>query len=224
MRSLAFFTIFISITCATSAQQIIIDSLQNKLKQHPQQDTIKLNTLIDLAFYYKDSDPGKGLEAANEAIRLSQKLNDEKRLATSYNYAGVNYTTQGNDTVALIFFNKSLAIRQQLNDKKGIASTIHNMGISYFNLSEYSRSLDYQQRAFDILKSIGNKTGMAITLNGIGVVYLYLSDYPKALSKYLDALRIYEQSGDEGNMAIEFINIGLVYKHLGITISHWNIN
>jgi tetratricopeptide (TPR) repeat protein/anti-sigma regulatory factor (Ser/Thr protein kinase) len=215
MRTIAFFLIFICMTDAGSAQQTVIDSLQNKIKTHPEPDTIKLDALIDLAFYYKDTEPSKGIEFANEAILLSEKLRDKKRLATAYNYAGVNYTAQGNDTVALLFFNKSLGIRQQLNDKKGIASTIHNMGMSYFNLSDYSKALEYQEQAFEILKSIDNKTGMAITLNSIGVVYLYLSDYRKALNNYLNALHTYEQSGDEKNMAIEFINIGLVYNHLG---------
>ncbi|MGN6195653.1 MAG: tetratricopeptide repeat protein [Ginsengibacter sp.] len=214
MRRVAFYIIFICFTCTAAAQQSIIDSLQKKLKDHPQQDTITLNNLNDLSFYYKDINPKKGIEIANEAIQLSQKIKDEKRLATSYNYSGVDYTAQGNDSTALLFFKKSLAIRKQLDDRKGIASVIHNMGMSYFNLSDYGKALDYQKEAFEILKSINNKTGMAITLNSIGVVYLFLSDYPKALDNYFDALHIYEQSDDEKNMAIAFINIGLVYKHL----------
>lgn len=215
MRSVAFYIIFICFTSTVAAQQYIIDSLQKKLKDHSRQDTVTLNNLIDLSFYYKDINPKKGIETANEAIQLSEKIKDKKRLATAYNYAGVNYTAQGNDSTALIFFDKSLTIRKQLNDQKGIASVIHNMGMSYFNLSDYGKALDYQKKAFEILKSIDNKTGMAITLNSIGVVYLFLSDYPKALDNYFDALRIYEQSDDEKNMATAFINIGLVYKHLG---------
>jgi len=215
MKALAFFSCFIFIYCAASAQQSIIDSLQKKLKEHTQQDTITLNNLVDLAFYYKDINPKKGIETANEAILLAQKIKDEKRLATAYNYTGVNYTAGGNDSTALIFFDKSLTIRKQLNDQKGIASTLHNIGMSYFNLSDYRKALDYQKEAFEILKSLNNKTGMAITLNSIGVVYLFLSDYPKALDNYFDALQIYEQSQDEKNKAIAFINIGLVYKHLG---------
>jgi len=215
MRTVAFYIIFISFTATVTAQQTIIDSLQKKLKEHTQQDTITLNNLIDLSFYYKDTNPKKGIETANKAIQLSQKINDEKRLATAYNYAGVNYTAQANDSTALIFFDKSLTIRKKINDQKGIASVLHNIGMSYFNLSDYGKALDYQKEAFEILKSINNKTGMAITLNSIGVVYLFLSDYPKALDNYFDALQIYEESADEKNMAVAFINIGLVYKHLG---------
>ena len=136
MRRVAFYIIFICFACTAAAQQSIIDSLQKKLKDHPQKDTITLNNLNDLSFYYKDINPKKGIEIANEAIQLSQKIKDEKRLATSYNYSGVDYTAQGNDSTALLFFKKSLAIRKQLDDQKGIASVIHNMGISYFNLSD----------------------------------------------------------------------------------------
>jgi tetratricopeptide (TPR) repeat protein len=197
------------------AQQKIIDSLRLAIEVHPQTDTIRLNMLTDLIFYYKDVDPAKGIETANETVKLATLLHDQKRLASVYNYTALNYTNQGNDTTALEFFNKCLAIRKEAKDEKGIATVIHNMGISYFNLANYPLALKYQREAFDIFKKTSNNTGMASSLNSMGIVFLYLSDYPKALDHYLQALHIYEQSGDEAKTGSAFTNIGLVYDKLG---------
>ena len=200
--------------CKGFSQQAAIDSLKLAIQEHPQENTLRLDMLIDLVFYYKDTDPARGIATANEAIRLSERLNDQGRLATVYNYAGLNYAAQGNDSTALRLFDKCLAIRRQLHDDTGIASAIHNAGISYFNLSDYPHALEYQHQAYDILKEADDKTGMAAALKSIGVVFLYLSEYPKALSNYLEALHIYEHSGDEKNMANALTDIGLVYDHL----------
>lgn len=196
------------------SQKSVIDSLENELKTYQAGDTARLNTLIDLAFYLKDSDPQKGITDAKEAIQIAGKMNDQKKLSTAYNYTGLNYIAQGNDTVALYFFRKCLSIRNALGDQKGIGSVMHNMGTSYFNLSDYPNAMDYQTRALQIFKKLQSKTGLAVTYNSIGVLYLYLSDYPKALHNYLEALALYEKSDDEFNKAGCYINIGLVYDHL----------
>ncbi|HET7118485.1 MAG TPA: tetratricopeptide repeat protein [Hanamia sp.] len=214
MRKISVLFCFIFIFCDGFSQKKIIDSLQNELKSHSQKDTIRINILSDLAFYYEGSDPDKGLQSADEAISLAMLLKDEPRLATAYNYKGLNYTAQSNDSVALQYFNKCLTIRNQLNDEKGIGSVLHNMGTSYFNLSDYSLSLEYHQKAYNIFKKVESKKGMAASLNSTGTIFLYLSDYPKALNNYLEALHIFEQSGDEQNTGVAYTNIGLVYNHL----------
>jgi tetratricopeptide (TPR) repeat protein len=214
MRKFILFICLLGISCGGVAQQKIIDSLKLAIKKYNQQDTVKLNMLTDLVFYYKDIDPAKGIETANEALQLATLLHDQKRLANVYNYMALNYTNQGNDTTALEFFNKCLAIRKQANDENGIAVVKHNMGISFFNLANYPLALQYQRDALSIFKKTNNNAGMASSLNSIGVIFLYLSDYPKALDHYLQALHIYEQTGDEQRKGSAFTNIGLVYNKL----------
>ncbi len=214
MRKITFLISFVFIVYKDFAQQKIVDSLQHELKVHIKKDSIRINILNDLAFYYKQTNPEKGLESASEAVSLSTFLKDERGLATAYNYQGLDNVAMGNDTVALQLYSRSFNIRKKLNDEKGIASVLHNIGMSYFNLSDYLRSLEYHQQAFDLFKKIDSKKGMAASLNSMGTVFLYLSDYPKALDKYLEALHIYEQSADEQNIAVAYSNIGLVYNHL----------
>ena len=104
MRNFTLFIFLLGISCRGVAQQKIIDSLTVAIKKYNQQDTVKLNMLTDLVFYYKDIDPAKGIETADEALDLATVLRDQKRLAIVFNYIALNYINHGNSTTSLIFF------------------------------------------------------------------------------------------------------------------------
>lgn len=192
-----------------------IDSLEKELMRSVMPDTSKLNILNDLAFYYASVDPSLGLERADSAIVLAEYLKDEKKLASAFNYKGLNYASQGNDSLAIIWLTRCLNIHRQRDQLKGEAAALHNIGISYANMSKYPEALECQQQAFAIFKKVDNKRGMAATLNSIGVVYLFLSDYPNALNYYLQALHLYEKMNDKQDEGVTYTNIGLVYYHAG---------
>lgn len=192
-----------------------IDSLEKQLLQHPGRDTTRLNILNDLAYYYYVVDPAIGLRRADSAIVLAKHLKDEKGLASAYNYKGLNYASQGSDSLAIAWLTRCLDIHRRRGELKGEAAALHNIGISYANMSQYTEALACQQQALSILQKLGNKYGMAAALNSIGVVYLYLSDYARALQYYLQALHLYEEMKDKQNEGIAYTNIGLVYYHAG---------
>lgn len=200
-------------TAHVDGQSRLIDSLEQALKFHPKKDTIRLNILNDLSYYFSSQDPDKGLSVANEAITLATLLNADAKLSTAYNNKGINYNTKGDDSLAITNYESAMAIKKRIGDRKGIAIAMHNIGIIYFNRTDYENALDYQQRAYEIFRSIPYEKGMAATLNSTGIIFLYLADYPKSLAYYLKALKIYEQSHDEFNMANAFTNIGLVHDH-----------
>lgn len=206
--------LFSLVTCNTvRAQSQMTDSLQKVLVLHPERDTIRLDILNDLAYYYSEISPVKGIDAADSAISLATLLKDERRLASAFNYKALNYASMGKDSVAISWFGKAITIHKKKGYKRGIASVLHNMGISYANLSQYQEALSCQLRAYDICKEINNQEGIATTLNSIGVIHLFLSDYPKALSYYFEALKIHEALKDTFSIGVAFTNIGLVYHH-----------
>lgn len=211
LSSLLLFSWFVC--SAVQAQNRLIDSLQNELQLHPGHDSTRLMILNDLAYYYYSSDPARGIIVADSAIELALELNDTRRLASAYNYKGLNYASMGNDSIAIAWLNKCLSIHEKNGNKRGIASALHNMGISYANLSKYAEAMDCQQRALDLCKELDNKDGVAKTLNSIGVLFLYLSDYPHALDYYFQALHIHEEMKDTFNIGVVYTNIGLVYHH-----------
>ena len=76
------------------AQQRELDSLLTVYNNYQKEDTVKLKILLDIVFDYSYINAEKGLEKANDAINLAQKLNNSPKLASAYNYKGINYESR----------------------------------------------------------------------------------------------------------------------------------
>ena len=195
------------------AQQKELDSLLNILNGHGKEDTVKLTLLNDIAYAYCMTDPQKGLQTADKAIALAQKLNDKNKLASAFSNKGVNYWADGNDSMALQFYQRALSIHQSNNDKKGIAIAYNNMGLISFNRADYVKALEYHLKSLRTFEELKDSAKIPDSYANIGVDYQYLSDYSKALEYYFKALRIAEKTGNKRSQAITSGNIGLVYKN-----------
>jgi tetratricopeptide (TPR) repeat protein len=196
------------------AQQKELDSLLNLLRNHPNEDTIRLNLLLAISYDYYSINPDLGLEKADQTIALAQKLNDQSKLATAFNNKGINYDSKGEDSLALIDYNKSLDISKQIHDSIGIASVLHDIGIIYSNFSRYVKALQYQQQSLEIFEHLKYNNGIPQDLISIGSIHYSKGNYPKALDNDFKALRISEKSGNELQKAIAYRNIGIVYYEL----------
>jgi tetratricopeptide (TPR) repeat protein len=199
-----------------SAQQKILDSLFKALKNHPHEDTVKLNLLNEVVYAYSSVNPTKGLSVADDAIALARKLGDKIKLASSYTNKGINYNAQGNTSLALAMYSNSLKMHEEMNNLTGVARVLHNMGIIQSEGGNYYKALEYHNRSLGILKELNDKQRMSSSFNSIGVNYMYLANYPKALEYFLKALNIYDQLGDKTSSARAntLTNIGIIYKDL----------
>ena len=201
------------------AQQSELDSLQNELNKHPENDTLKLNILNEMVYAYHTIDPDKGLETADKAIQLASTLNNPLKLAGAYSNKGINYWSKGEDSLALNMYLKALSIHTQAKNQSGMAKMYNNIGLLYFNKSDYYEAVAYHQKALDIFIILKDTSRLSASLNNIGVDYQYLADYPKALDYFLKALSIYEKSGDPQTYgtgkANAYSNMGIIYKNLG---------
>lgn len=196
------------------AQQKEIDSLHVLLLKDLKEDTIRFDRLNDVAFYYCNIDPGKGLIYADQAIALAEKLGHKTRLAGGYSTKGINYNAMGKDSLALEMYHQALRLHEGSNNRLGEARTYNNMAIVYVDRSDYANALECHEKALKILQQLGDPFRIATSLTNAGVVHLMMSDYPKALEYYLEALSIYEKLKNKDVIANTLTNIGIVYKNL----------
>ena len=215
MKHLSGLLVVIWLCCGTAyAQQRELDSLLMALGKHPQDDTVKLTLLIDVAYDYSNIDPDKGLLMADRAILLAKKLNDKTKLAEAYSQKGLNYSSKGEDSLALILDKQALAIYRQTGSRQNVAAALHNIGILYFNKSNYLEAINYHQQAADIFRQVNDRKRLSSALNSLAVNYMRITQYPKALETYLAVLTIREQIGDREGMATALDNIGLLYTRM----------
>jgi len=196
----------------SKAQKIITDSLEEKLIKYKTEDTIKVNLLNKTAYKLYQIDAGKTLKYAEQAGKLSDKLNFARGKSESLRLIGIYNILRGNYSLALENFQQSLEIALRINDKIQISKSYNNIGLIYDFYEDYQKELEYYQKSLRIDKKIGNRRGISISYSNIGLVYKTLKDYSKALEYLHKSLQIFEELHDEAGISRAFNNIGTIYS------------
>lgn len=199
---------FISFTqLLASTQQI--NSLQDQLSAHKEEDTIKVNLLNAIGFEYWIVDANESIIYGKEALQLSRLLRYPAGLAKANRIVGVAYWAQGDQNKALKYLNTSYKIYEKVNDKRGIANTRLNIGMVYADLREYERALQNYDQAINEFTALGLKSRIATTFTKIGTILIKQNKDTKALQYLTDALQMH--------IANEFTyGIAEVHNRLGI--------
>lgn len=90
-----FLFLLIQSLCSFQVNAQKLDSLLKALSIHKKEDTVRLKLLIGIAKEYRYTNPKKGLETADSAIALAQKLNNQRAAAYGFMVKGQNYRRIG---------------------------------------------------------------------------------------------------------------------------------
>lgn len=213
MKRIILIFLLIYPTIHVLAQRAPTDSLTDLLKNHLEEDTVRLNLMINLANTYADVDVDKGLATAEEAILLAKKLG-APQLGKAYFAKALN--CMNNDAYRMVLQTLDLAIPAFIaaKDSMGLGRTYFGKGLAYFNISSHDSAILQHQKALAIYEALGEQKRMANVLNSIGANYRNLSNYPRAIDYFLEAMAKYEATGSVNETAMTLSNIGMIYKDI----------
>jgi signal transduction histidine kinase len=216
MRYLILFILLL--TCgklSVLAQKAKIDSLHNEIRKYPQQDTVKVELLIDLAYRYYQSYPDSTLLFAQKGLVLAERLKYRKGIGRAYNRIAIAYSVKGRHAQGLEYYFKSLKIAEELKDEKGISSALNNIGYLLRLQKKYKESFEYTFQALSISQRNQNTAAMAVNLSNLGWLYENTGDYEKALGYALRGVKMAETVGDNYHSSISRHIVGKVYTKQG---------
>ncbi len=197
---LLFACIYTVINC--SAQQKQIDSLLNTLKQHPQEDTVRLNLLHNIAVAYQPVNPDEGIIKCNEGIDLARKLKNEIGVGNALSSKGIDYFYKGEYDSSLLTVKTALQIFEKQNYEHGAFSALNTIGVIQFSTGDYVSALNTDSKNLHMAEHI-NDTGqiIAVVVN-LGSVYRALSNYTDALKYNLRAVYLTEKSSNKTSLPV----------------------
>jgi len=193
------------------ADNKIIDSLKNQLKSHIN-DTIKLQILSDLNWIFSGIDANVSKEYGLQELKLSNKIENKKWIAQSYNDIGISCYKLGLLDSALDYYKKSLLIRNELNDSNLIASSLSKLGVIYLEQGNFNNALDCNIRALKIYEEATNENYLAMTLNNISAIYDKLNNYDKVIEYGEKAIEIHLKNERDYDAAFCYSNLASAYK------------
>ncbi|MCE3296471.1 MAG: hypothetical protein K0R65_2185 [Crocinitomicaceae bacterium] len=204
-------TLFFSGLNLTYGQDL--DSLKKILKSN-KHDTIKLQVLSDLNWYYSGSDFGKSKYYAKQEVALAQKIKDQKWIAQGYNDMAISYYKLENYDSSLHYNFKALKIREKLNDKRLVVSSLSKIGLMYQELGEYLKAIDYHYRVLEIAEELNDSQTLGHTHNNIAIVYEKLKNSKKAVQHAKKAIEYYDPVTEDYFIAKAYGNLAGNYNHL----------
>src|ERR1035437_5674005 len=205
---LVFLSIFVINTL--NGQNAKVDSLENVLKLHNTDDTVKVNLLnkIALAVYTKDFKRAQNY--ATQAGELSDKLNFQKGKAESLLIIGLSYM-KTDKAKAIECFQNGIKIAQEQNDKLVMAKCLMNLNYIYFGEGKYEKCAEGYQKALKYFEELDEKVLAAKCLNNLGAIYAVQGNYPVALECFHKKLKVNEELSDTSAVVASLTSIGNIF-------------
>ena len=138
-------------------QHKLLDSLKTILAKNPNQDTLRVNRLNELAslsFSYNAEDLYK---YGQQALILAKNLEYNRGEAVAYKNLALSSMFLHGDVSALNYLNKSLGIFSSLSDTVNMAAVTNYIGCYYATVKDYKQALPYFLKAE---KLFGNRSNV----------------------------------------------------------------
>jgi CHAT domain-containing protein/tetratricopeptide (TPR) repeat protein len=145
----------------------------------------KCNEQLNVKGQFKDAE-----ESAKQALELSQKMGDKKRILVAMLYLGSAYYDQGRRQEALEIFQNTAALARETDNRKGLSRALNNIAGVLGDLGHYEDSISYLYQCLDVARALGDQPMQFTALLNVGQLYIRLGDPDKAETPLLESLRI----------------------------------
>jgi len=174
----------------------------------------KVNSLLNYALVVREKGSfEKAMEDYFEALKLAEKANNEKMIASAYSGIAVVYSFQKDQIKAREYFNKALEIAIRLKDEKKLGSLNNNIGLTYMDDKNYPLALEYMLAALELQKQAKNDNGTAAAAENIGLIYDNLGEFKESMKFYTQAYKIWTSRNDVYSTAI---NLSYMAMHFNL--------
>ena len=211
MRHFFFCTCFLVVQLAVG-QNRELDSLSQLLKDHPQEDTTRARILLRMCFNEFTSDPEKNKAHAEEALRISQKLNFAKGNGAAYRYIADYYWSTGNYGKATEYAYKMLRVFESISSDKGVGQSYQLLGVlNEDGNGDLEKSKDFYAKALEYFKKANSKSDIGYCYNNLGTLYYTQEKFDEASDYLLKSLAVREELHDENGLGQTYANLAHVY-------------
>lgn len=209
MRIPLVFTVLFFCCFTTFSQNTTIDSLSQVLET--QEDTSKVNTLINLAFEWRFIDANRTKSLATEAMVLAQSIGFTKGQAQATRNLGLAHSYLGNLDSALYYVIQGKSLAEANGFTQILADALNTIGNIYFRKSQYDSARGAFEESYALFNEMDNDQSKSITLASIAVTYSTQGKYSKALEMNQEALLFFEKDGNANMLANLYHNIANIY-------------
>jgi hypothetical protein len=188
-------------------------NLESYNSKNNSNDTLTIIELNKAAYNNRLIDSEKTIVLANQALKLSKKLNYINGIGESYRVLGIGkfYLNQIDESIK--FYLVSLTFFQKSKNLEGSAKVYNNIGNLYRDIN-YNKSLDNFKKSLFIAEKLEIPELIAGLYLNIGNVNQRKKNYPLALKYYKQSLSKFKLLNNNIGIIQSQQNLGLIYYNL----------
>jgi tetratricopeptide (TPR) repeat protein len=152
--------------------------------------------------------------AADQALKIYERLQWPFNLARSYHYAAM--AANKDDTqMAALYWEKSLTAARNVEYGLLVAGVLGNLGVAHHELGNFARALDYYQQSFEANERRGDARTAAYSRTNAGALMVQTGTDPDLGLRYLETgLKVF--TGVDSNFEVFCRqNLAEYYRHTG---------
>ena len=172
------------------------------------EDSIQLTGLYSRIKTYKQSDPAKAIELAEDALHLSKQIKNQKFIATSMRKIAQLYDASGKTGMAIKYYDSSIVIFDEGGFKKGLSYSYSNLGRVYLHLGNIEKAWYNFQKALTLGEEMNDSLVICTGYNNFGNIYYNQYDYAHAISNYQKAFSMAQKINKKSWLGDYAANIG----------------
>lgn len=153
------------------------------------------------------------LEASDNALELSQKINYQKGIAYALKNKGLIYLSQDRHEEAIDKFNKSLQLSEKIGDSANMASIYYDLVLCYEDLKDFNKASAYLDKTIEFSRRIQDWHIHLMAINRLAETYYNQKNYDKSIRYYELALN-FKLYHDNWESSFAYSGLGQVYLAL----------
>ena len=210
--------LYLGLWCSyVSAQEQAVDSLFSRVAT-TKNATEKLDALISLADFYKNSVPNQAIDLVAQAKKIASQLNNTTQLIEIAKIEDEIYYFIGDYNRQMQVIKEAVLLSEKSKNTKSQMIVLRLLGNAYYNLSNYDSQLQSYKKAFEIAKEAQDTAMQIVFYNSIGYAYKLKNKLNLALENYNKGLQLYKKS-KPANLERPYANLlgnsGLIYTEMG---------
>ncbi len=202
-------TYFIFLSLFVNSQTPEIDSLRNLINT-TKVDTVKINSLNELANKLIRVDLQNAMDTANLSIELAVNSDYPKGLAGAYKIKGILFYYFGQTDSSFYYSYLALELYKENGYLIDAAKTYNNIGIFKKNNGDLQEAIDSYFKAIEILENTNDKATLISVYINVSTAFRYIGNFQRALESNFKALEILDKY--ETKTASDSLQTAHIYK------------
>mgnify|MGYP000677459311 CR=1 FL=1 len=189
-----------------------IDSINEKIK------ISKLNALVmhnKGGYNFKTGNYKKALNQYQSALKIYQKVDNKKMIASTTNNIGLVYEKKGEYEKALEYLLKSTKIQEARENKEQMSKNYLNIGLIHMRIGNHEKANSFYQKSKTLREELNDKDGLALVYNNLAILYYYMENYDNVRNYFEKAYETYKELGNKRRQAMTLSNLGQIYFEIG---------